>query len=114
MNLPHAIRAARVLRNLSQRDVAERAGVHASTISQIEHGHDGYSVATLAAVADALKLSVPQLVVLAANHEDFTGIAATLNVAQMRSGIMQALFSNGDLTLPPAAGDEDEQLDLED
>jgi len=49
------IKATRVKRNLSQAEVAERSGISAFTISQMENGKNT-SLATLIAVMRVLKL----------------------------------------------------------
>ena len=55
------LRAARVARSLSLRDLAGRLGVSPSLISQIETGRANPSVSTLYAIADELDLSLDEL-----------------------------------------------------
>ena len=50
----HFIKEWRKHRGLSQEQLAERVGVAVSTISQLENGRQGYSQATLEALAEAL------------------------------------------------------------
>ncbi|MFD4294114.1 helix-turn-helix domain-containing protein [Rhodococcus sp. NPDC058505] len=56
------IRAARLERGLSVRELARRLGVSAATISAIENGRTGVSVDRIRAIADALGTSVARLV----------------------------------------------------
>jgi transcriptional regulator with XRE-family HTH domain len=55
------LRAARQARNLSLRDLAERLGVSASLISQVETGRANPSVSTLYALVAELDLSLDEL-----------------------------------------------------
>ena len=55
------LRAARQGRGLSLRDLAERLGVSASLISQIETGRANPSVSTLYALVDELDVSLDEL-----------------------------------------------------
>lgn len=71
MNLPHAIRSARVLLRMSQRELAERCGLSPSAITSIENGPSGTTVATLELIANALELTLPELVVFASLPADW-------------------------------------------
>lgn len=51
---PDLLRQVRISRGLSQREVAARAGMSASTLSRIERGVDPLFIETLMAIADAL------------------------------------------------------------
>jgi transcriptional regulator with XRE-family HTH domain len=52
-------RAVRVKRGWRQQDVADRAGVHRSVVSNIERGHlDGVSIGTILSVARSLDIQV--------------------------------------------------------
>lgn len=55
------VRAARVAKGLSLRSLARTLGVSPATLSQIENGHTGLSVSRLSHIADALGLTVPQI-----------------------------------------------------
>lgn len=52
------VRAARLSRNLTLRALAEAVEVSPATLSQIENGHTGISVARLGRIADALAMAV--------------------------------------------------------
>jgi len=58
----HFIKQWRKHRGLSQEQLASRLGVATSTISQLETGKQGYSQATLEALADALTCSPADLI----------------------------------------------------
>jgi HTH-type transcriptional regulator/antitoxin HipB len=51
-----ALRRIRLERNLTQSEVAERAGLRQAVISNIENGHEGTKITTLYAVLAALNL----------------------------------------------------------
>ena len=55
------LRAARLARNLTLRELAQRLGVSPSMISQIETGRASPSVSTLYALADELDVSLDEL-----------------------------------------------------
>ncbi|MGV9822422.1 helix-turn-helix domain-containing protein [Nocardia xishanensis] len=54
----HAIRAARRRHRLTQEQLAELAGTSTRTIREIEHGSGGTSIATVAAVANTVGLTL--------------------------------------------------------
>ncbi|MCW7541072.1 helix-turn-helix domain-containing protein [Aquabacterium sp. A7-Y] len=58
------LRAERLQRQLTQGDLALRAGLHLQHISKIERGDSGPTLVTVFALADALELSVPALMEL--------------------------------------------------
>jgi transcriptional regulator with XRE-family HTH domain len=60
--LGRTIRVLRATRDLTQRDVADAAGLSAAFISQVESGQKQPSIATLERIADALGTSVASLV----------------------------------------------------
>jgi transcriptional regulator with XRE-family HTH domain len=62
------LRAERQARNLSLRDLADRLGVSASLISQIETGRARPSVSTLYAIAAELAVSIDELLFLDADR----------------------------------------------
>ncbi|MFC5993514.1 helix-turn-helix domain-containing protein [Pseudonocardia hispaniensis] len=55
------VRTARVAQGLSLRSLARTLGVSPATLSQIENGRTGLSVNRLSHIADALGLTVPQI-----------------------------------------------------
>lgn len=57
----HYVREWRKHRGLTQEQLAGRLGVAVSTVSQLENGKQGYSQATLEALADALRCEPWQL-----------------------------------------------------
>lgn len=58
------VRAARVMKGLSLRALAGQLGVSAATLSQIENGRTGVSVDRLQRLADALELTVAEILEL--------------------------------------------------
>lgn len=48
------VKLARVKAGLTQEELAERAGMHRTTIGQLERGQRGLNVASLGRLADAL------------------------------------------------------------
>jgi DNA-binding XRE family transcriptional regulator len=61
-NFPRNLRALRVLRGLEQRDLAQRAGVGADTISHLENGRNKPRAGTIKKLADALDVPPEKLV----------------------------------------------------
>ncbi|GAA1271475.1 hypothetical protein GCM10009609_38250 [Pseudonocardia aurantiaca] len=55
------VRSARTSRGLSLRSLARALRVSPATLSQIENGRTGLSVSRLSQIADALELTVPQI-----------------------------------------------------
>lgn len=55
------VRAARVAKGVTLRGLAASLEVSPATLSQIENGHTGLSVARLSLIADALDVTVPQI-----------------------------------------------------
>ncbi|MFD8611090.1 helix-turn-helix transcriptional regulator [Streptomyces sp. NPDC059631] len=60
--LADRIRAARLWRNLTQEDLAHRAGVAVRTVVSIESGRHGSSTDVIYALARAMDMSVAELV----------------------------------------------------
>ena len=58
------VRAERQQRQLTQSDLALRAGLHLQFVSRVERGESVPSLVTVFALADALELSVPALMEL--------------------------------------------------
>src|SRR6266404_4825960 len=61
VELGERLRAIRVLRRLTLKDVADAAGVSESFVSQLERGRSSASVATLQRLAAALGIEVSDL-----------------------------------------------------
>jgi transcriptional regulator with XRE-family HTH domain len=55
------IRRHRLLRNLSQEQLAERAGLHRNYVGFLERGERNASLTTLFAISRALDMSLPAL-----------------------------------------------------
>lgn len=56
------LKAIRLSRGLSQKDLAEMAGVQQATVSKVENGYDGVTLRTLNALANALRVDVMDLI----------------------------------------------------
>jgi DNA-binding XRE family transcriptional regulator len=63
LNGENALRVYRDLRGMTQIALAEKAGVNRVTVAEIETGRKQGSIATLRALADALGVSLDDLVV---------------------------------------------------
>jgi transcriptional regulator with XRE-family HTH domain len=70
MNYSKAIRVARSLADLSQGDLADRAGIDRSYLSLIESGKRNASVETIEKIADALKLPFHLMALLGSEQRD--------------------------------------------
>ncbi|MFE7796751.1 helix-turn-helix transcriptional regulator [Nocardia sp. NPDC057440] len=58
ISIGRAIRTARRRHRLTQEQLAELAGTSTRTVREIEHGSGSTSIATVAAVADAVGLTL--------------------------------------------------------
>lgn len=63
--LGHAIKELRVEQRLTQEELAERAGVHAHYISDIERGKRNVAIVNLTHIADAFGLKAAELLAAA-------------------------------------------------
>lgn len=70
MKYGRALRIARAMAGLEQRELAKRAGLDASHISLIERDRRNPSVATLEKIAKALRIPFPLLTLLATESRD--------------------------------------------
>ena len=61
MTIDHRLRALREEKNLTQRDVAKRAGLLGNYISRVENGHSVPTLGTLEKIARALEVPLYQL-----------------------------------------------------
>lgn len=93
------LRSARLGQNLSLRDLAQRAEVSASLISQIENGKANPSVRSLHSIADALSLPVDYFFPDKPDREDGPAAAAPppdhfekLTPSELRAGQAAALI----------------------
>ena len=68
--LGHAIRQVREDRNLSQERLAELAGLHRTYISSVEQGRRNLSIENVQKVANALGVSMTELVQLCEDRLD--------------------------------------------
>lgn len=69
---PHFIREWRKHREMTQAELADAIGVATSSISQLERGDQGYSQATLEALAEALGCSPADLLARNPQHLEST------------------------------------------
>jgi len=93
-------------RNLSQREVSQRAGLPRTYISRIENGRLGITLATLALCAKAFGLSVAEIVakaeaMITSNTPDLSAVAAVgcksmldLSSSRRTSKAIQKCFAN--------------------
>lgn len=72
--LGHNIRKARVRRNISLAEMAERLGVHRTVLSDVEKGKPGTSIAAYAGMLWAMDL-LPELQAVADPQNDSHGLA---------------------------------------
>lgn len=72
MNYGKALKIARAIKGLQQRELAERSGLTASHLSLIEAGKRKPSVGALHKLSEALEMPTHLLTLLAAESEDLT------------------------------------------
>jgi len=75
MNYGAAVRRARALRGLSQKELAAAADVNASYISLIEAGRRTPTTSVLEAIAKVLRFPLHLIILLASEDEDLQGIS---------------------------------------
>ena len=75
-----AIKTARSVLGISQEELAERAGLHRTYVSDVERGARNPSIASIAKLAQALKLSVAALFDRAGNGQASTDVVEILLV----------------------------------
>src|SRR3954464_13472990 len=101
-NLPAVGRRVRLLRegmNLSLRDLAERSGVSAQMLSQVERGETSPTIATAERIAAGLDLTLSQLLRL--DEGDGGSVA---KVAERRAGGVAAYGHRFEVRPPPLPG----------
>jgi transcriptional regulator with XRE-family HTH domain/quercetin dioxygenase-like cupin family protein len=93
------LRQARKRMKLSLRELAERAAVSASLLSQIENGKVNPSVETLYSISDALKLPASELLAeTPRTSETFSGDGApTLTASELRLARVNGAANTADL-----------------
>ncbi len=74
MNYGDAVKKARGIRGLSQRELAKEAGLDPSYVSLIETGRRAPSTKALESIADALGVPLYLLVFLGSDEDDLRGI----------------------------------------
>ena len=78
MNIGSAIHLARTKRKLSQRDLADRAGISVSYLSLLERSKRDPPLSTLKSIATAISLPLEILFFLGAESGELTGISKEL------------------------------------
>ncbi len=68
-NLGEVVRKRRLALNLSQEELANRAGVHRTYLSDIERGSRNITITVLNRLADAMEVKVSRLFRLTEQHE---------------------------------------------
>jgi XRE family transcriptional regulator, regulator of sulfur utilization len=97
--LGHRVRALRDAMGLSLRGLAQRSGVSAQMLSQVERGETSPSVAVAGRIADGLELSLSQLVRL----NEGQGVAV-VRVRERRDGGVGSPGHRFELLTPPLPG----------
>ena len=70
MNIGEAIKKMRASVGLSQKELAERAGISATAVCNIEKGHSFPSKETIKAICDAMDIPVSWLLFSSITEED--------------------------------------------
>jgi len=92
MNYGKAVRIARAMAGLEQRELAMKAGLDASHISLIERDKRNPTVSTLERIADALRVPFPLLTLLAAESGDLRAVDQS-EVARLGEFLARSLLS---------------------
>jgi transcriptional regulator with XRE-family HTH domain len=96
----HRIRALREAMDLSLRDLAERSGVSAPMLSQVERGETSPTLQVAARIAGGLELRLSQLLRL-----DEDGAVSVVRVSERRKGPGGARSGHGyEILTPPLPG----------
>ncbi|MFY9265275.1 MAG: XRE family transcriptional regulator [Solirubrobacterales bacterium] len=93
------VRALRDALRLSLRDLAERSGVSAPMLSQVERGETSPTLAVAARIATGLDLSLSQLLRLDETHH-----VVVIKTGQRRKGDVRAAGHAYELLTPPLPG----------
>jgi transcriptional regulator with XRE-family HTH domain len=91
MNYSKAIRIARALSDIPQKELAERISLDPSLISMLEAGKRRPSLATLEKISEHLEIPFHLLTLLASEPDDLHGISQE-EMAQLASGLTRLLF----------------------
>ena len=95
MNYSKAIRTARALADMPQRELAERVGMDASLISMLESGKRKPSLNTLEKIAKALNIPFHLFTLLAAEREEIKG-ADPDTLHKLAVGLSKLLLAGDD------------------
>jgi transcriptional regulator with XRE-family HTH domain len=93
MNYGRAVRIARAIAGLEQRDLARLANLDSSHISLIERGKRNPTVATLEKIAKALEIPYHLLTLLAAETGDLKNVGAA-ETKQLGEHLARVLLTN--------------------
>src|SRR2546429_5030980 len=93
------IRALREAMDLSLRDLAERSGVSAPMLSQVERGETSPTLQTAGRIAEGLELRLSQLLRL-----DEDGAVSVVRRPERRKGPAGALGHSYEILTPPLPG----------
>lgn len=96
MNYGRAVRIARALAELEQKELAHQAGLDSSHISLIEQGKRNPTVTTLEKIADALRMPYHLLTVLASEAKDLRNIRRA-EIRQLGEHLARVLLSEQDV-----------------
>lgn len=95
MNVGQAIRLCRTQRKASQTDVAQEASCSVSYLSLLENNKRDPTLSTLIKIADALRVPIGVLFVLAAEHEDLGSVNKKLAGALAQSALASLARDTG-------------------
>lgn len=99
MNYGRAVRIARAIAGLEQRDLARRANLDASHISLIERNKRNPTVKTLEKIAGALDLPYHLLTLLAAESKDLKNVGIA-EIKELGEHIAKLLMAERDDSKP--------------
>jgi transcriptional regulator with XRE-family HTH domain len=87
MNIGKAIKMCRHQRDLSQRDLAARAGCSISFLSLLENNERDPSLSTLQNIADGLKMPISILFFLASDSAELKGFDKEMSSEMARAAL---------------------------
>lgn len=93
MNYGRALKALREKRNLKQKELADKAKLDASYVSQIESGKRVPSTPAVEAIAEALRVPVYLLMLFASDAEDLKGISE-VDARRLEQHLLDLLFES--------------------